>query len=120
MKVLYIHQYFTTPSKSGGTRSYEFAQHLIRKGHQVTMLCGESVKLNLPENSVKGIFRGVVDGIDVIQVAVPSSNYDSIAKRIYTFVKFAWLSIKVALKEDFDILFATSTPLTTDIPGIVM
>jgi len=120
MKVLYIHQYFTTPSKSGGTRSYEFAQHLIRKGHQVTMLCGESVKLNLPENSVKGIFRGVVDGIDVIQVAVPSSNYDSIAKRIYTFVKFAWLSIKVALKEDFDILFATSTPLTTAIPGIVM
>lgn len=120
MKVLYCHQYFTTPSQGGGTRSYEFAQHLIRKGHQVTMVCGESVKLNLPESSVKGIFRGVVDGIDVIQVAVPSSNYDSIVKRVYTFVKFAWLSIKVVLKEDFDILFATSTPLTAGIPGIVM
>ena len=38
MKILYIHQYFNTPSMHGGTRSYEFARKLASKGHQVTVV----------------------------------------------------------------------------------
>jgi hypothetical protein len=34
------------------------------------------------------------------------------------FIKFAWKGIQIALKEDYDLLFATSTPLTAGIPGI--
>lgn len=29
MKILYIHQYFNTPSEAGGTRSYWMAQKLL-------------------------------------------------------------------------------------------
>lgn len=118
MKVLYFHQHFTTPTIGGGTRSYEFAKRLLERGHQVTIVCGESAKLNLPVSKNKNINRGIVDGIDVIQIALPYSNNDSIAKRAFTFLKFGFLGVKVALKEEYDLLFATTTPLTAGIPGI--
>ena len=120
MKILYFHQHFTIPTQAGGTRSYELAQRLIAKGHSVCMVCGETAKLDLPESRIRNVHRGYVDGIDVIQIALPYSNKDGIAKRAWTFVKFGWIGIKIALKEDYDLLFATSTPLTAGIPGIVM
>jgi glycosyltransferase involved in cell wall biosynthesis len=120
MRVLYFHQHFTIPSIGGGTRSYEFAKRLIERGHSVSIVCGEVVQLNLPPTSTKGISRGEVDGIDVIQISLPYSNRDGISKRTWTFLKFSYLGIKIALKEKYDILFATSTPLTAGIPGIVM
>lgn len=120
MRVLYFHQHFTIPTQVGGTRSYELAQRLIAKGHSVCMVCGERAKLGLSETSVKNVHRGAVNGIDVIQIALPYSNKDGIAKRTWTFVKFGWMGIRIALKEDYDLLFATSTPLTAGLPGIVM
>ena len=120
MKVLYFHQHFTTPTQAGGTRSYELAKHLIARGHSVCMVCGETAKLDLPKTTMKNVHRGMVDGIDVIQIALPYSNKDGIAKRAWTFVKFGWKGIQRALKENYDLLFATSTPLTAGVPGIVM
>lgn len=122
MKVLYIHQYFTLPSMASGLRSYEMARHLIAHGHQVTMLCGleDNSKIDIPQTSNKNIFRGMVDGIDVIQISVPYSNNMGLVARARSFCSFAWQSIKFAMKEDYDVLFATSTPLTAGIPGIVM
>ena len=122
MRVLYIHQYFSIPTQAGGTRSYEMAMRLIERGHQVTMVCGEDDdnSLHLPATEKKGVFRGNVDGIDVIQIAIPYSNNMGLVARTKSFCRFAWQSVKFAMKEDFDVLFATSTPLTAGIPGIVM
>ena len=120
MKVLYFHQHFTVPTQAGGTRSYELARRLIARGHSVTVVCGETAKLDLPESGMKNVYRGYIDGIDVMQIALPYSNKDGIAKRAWTFVKFAWIGIKIAMTEDYDLLFATSTPLTAGVPGIVM
>ena len=121
MRVLYFHQHFTTPSLGGsGTRSYELARRLIERGHSVVLVCGEVVKLNLPQTSTKAITRGNIDGIDVIQIALGYSNKDSVPKRTWTFLRFAYYGIKIALREKYDLLFATSTPLTAGIPGIVM
>lgn len=120
MKVLYFHQHFTTPSIGGATRSYEFARKLIERGHQVTVVCGETAKLNLKEAEVKGMYRGEIEGINIIQIALPYSNDDGLAKRAWVFWKFGYLGIKIAMKENYDLLFATTTPLTAGIPGIVM
>lgn len=122
MKVLYLHQYFTLPTQAGGTRSYEMAQQLIAHGHRITMVCGleGNAKIDIPQTNNKNICRGMVDGIDVIQISVPYSNNMGLAARAKSFVSFAWQSTKFALKEDYDVLFATSTPLTAGIPGILM
>lgn len=122
MKVLYLHQYFTLPTQAGGTRSYEMARQLIDHGHQVTMVCGleGNAKIDLPPTHNQNICRGMVDGIDVIQISVPYSNNMGLVARAKSFCSFAWQSTKLVMKEDYDVLFATSTPLTAGIPGIVM
>lgn len=122
MHVLYFHQHFSTPSGSTGTRSYEMAQRLIAHGHSVTMVCGSAqlAKSGLAGEATDGIRRGRVDGIDVIELCLPYSNYDGFLKRAWIFLLYAWRSVKLALRLDYDLLFATSTPLTAGIPGIVM
>lgn len=119
MKVIYFHQHFTTPQVGGGIRSYELAQRLIRMGHQVIMVTGgNKEKYDLPETKKKNVYRGNIDGIDVIQIALPYSNSDGLFKRALTFIKFAVKSIHYAMHEDYDIAFATTTPLTAGIPCI--
>ena len=120
MKVIYFAEHFNTPATGGALRPYQMAKRLIQKGHHVIMVCGgDHNRLGLPETSKKNIYRGDVDGIEVIQISLPYSNNDSIGKRAITFLKFAKKSIGLSLKEDYDLLFATSTPLTDGLPGIV-
>ena len=35
MKVIYLHQYFTTPDMPGGTRSHLMSARLVQAGHEV-------------------------------------------------------------------------------------
>ncbi len=122
MKVLYFHQHFSTPQGSTGTRSYQFSRKLLEHGHEVTVVCGSSAtgKTGLDGESVKGMRTGTIDGINVIELNLAYSNYDGLVKRAWTFLKFAMKSTKIALTYKYDLLFATSTPLTAGIPGIVM
>lgn len=120
MKILYFHQHFSTPKGSAGIRSYAMAQSLIRNGHQVTMVCGSfgAGQTGLTQPFDKGMRRGVVDGINIIEFELHYSNTLSFLKRILIFLSFAFKSIKVALTEQYDVVFATTTPLTAGIPGI--
>ena len=88
MRVLYLHQHFTTPEKGGGTRSYELAKRLIARGHSVCIVCGEFAKLDLTPTDKKAISRGVIDGINVIQISLHYSNTDGISKRVRTYLRF--------------------------------
>lgn len=120
MRVLYFHQYFSTPSGSTGTRSYEMAKMLIKRGHKVIMVCGSGhmSDTGLSDLSVKGMKRGMVDGIDVIELDIPYSNHFGLIRRTIVFLLFALRSIFLAMTLDYELLFATSTPLTSGIPGI--
>ena len=116
--MLYFHQYFKTPSQAGSIRSYEFARKLIERGHSVTMVCGNTYGFNFPLLSGTSWHKGSVDGIDIIQIDVPLSNADGVYTRTRNFIRFALECNKVVNTEVFDIVFATSTPLTAGIPGI--
>ena len=120
MKILYFHQHFSTPKGSAGIRSYAMAQSLIRNGHQVTIVCGSfgAGQTWLTEPFKNGVRQGNVDGIDIIEFELPYSNSLSFLKRILIFLSFAFKSIKVAFTEHYDVLFATTTPLTAGIPGV--
>lgn len=121
MKVLYFHQHFVTPHGAGAIRSYAMARKLIERGHQVTMVCGSfsggNTGLSGPYS--KGVRRGSVDGIDVVEFDLAYSNHDGLLKRSWTFMKFALRSVMLALREPYDLVFASTTPLTAGIPGIV-
>ncbi len=66
----------------------------------------------------RGVRKGRVDEIEVIELEIDYSNYQSLFQRSLVFFKFALRSIAIALTEPCDLIFATSTPLTAGIPGI--
>ena len=101
MRVLYFHQHFSTPKGAAGIRSYEMARRLVARGHQVTMVCGSYGlgETGLSAPFAKGVRRGNVDGIDIVEFDLAYSNADGFVKRAMTFVKFALRSVKLALTE---------------------
>lgn len=119
MKVLYFHQHFSSPRGSTGIRSYCMSQSLLERGHKVTMVCGSYLGSNtgLVGPFIKGMRRGNVDGIDVIELELAYANTDSFIRRTITFVKYTMRSIKLVFSEKYDLVFATTTPLTAGIPG---
>ena len=121
MRILYFHQHFSTPHGSTGTRSYEFCRRLLARGHSVTIVCGsyKGGVTGLAGAYQNGLRRGMVDGIDIIELHLPYSNADRFLKRIGTFLKFMLRSTRIALSHPCDLVFATSTPLTVAVPGIV-
>ena len=106
MNILYIHQYFFTPQEPGATRSYWIARELVRRGHNVTMIC--STNENHPNACEMDI-----DGIHVIYVKNDYSNYMPAYRKVLSFVNFIRLAIKEGAKQKgVDLMYATSTPLT--------
>lgn len=119
MRIIYLHQHFSTPKGASGIRSYEMAQALLKQGHRVTMVCGSYGVGNTGLTSAfkNGKRRGTTDGIDVIEFDLSYSNADGFLKRTATFLKFSFGSIRIVLRESYDIAFATTTPLTVGIPS---
>lgn len=110
MQILYLHQFFMTRAGGGGTRSYEFARHLVGAGHGVTMIAaGES--------------RGV-EGIEVVGVGGAYSDYMratsmGYGRRAAAFGRFAAGATAAALRAPRpDVVFATSPPLTVAVPAM--
>ena len=121
MKVLYFHQHFSSPNGSTGIRSYGMSRCLINRGHEVTLICGSYLgsDTGLVGPFTKGQRRGVVDGIDVIELELAYANMDGFLKRARTFFKYVLGGLKLVFTEKYDLVFATTTPLTAGIPGIV-
>lgn len=121
MKILYLHQHFSTPKGSTGIRSYQMARKILQQGHEVTMICGSygGGETGLTKPLSRGMRRGVVDDINVVEFDLAYSNSANFFVRSLLFVRFMLRSIWLVLTEDYDIAFATTTPLTVGVPGIV-
>jgi glycosyltransferase involved in cell wall biosynthesis len=119
--ILYFHQHFSTPRGATGIRSYEMARRLVHHGHQVTMVCGSYGVGNtgLDGTFKKGRRTGVIDGIRVIEFDLAYSNSTGFLRRGWLFAKYALGGIGLALTYSYDRIFATSTPLTAGIPGVL-
>jgi glycosyltransferase involved in cell wall biosynthesis len=115
MKIIYLHQYFTTPTMQGGTRSYELARRLVRMGHEVHMVTSDRA----PTNEARGWRETDESGIHVHWLPVPYSQKMSYPDRMRAFGSFAFGSAQRAAQLGGDVVFATSTPLTIAVPGIV-
>jgi glycosyltransferase involved in cell wall biosynthesis len=122
MKILYIHQYFSTPAGSGGTRSYTFATEMVRHGHSVTMMCGSSSfsDSGLEAPLLLGRRTGLVEGIHIVQFSGKYSNKLGVFSRVIEFLRFALLStVEVLFGPRYDLIYASSTPLSVAIPALV-
>lgn len=108
MRITYIHQHFVLPGEPGGSRPYEFARRMVAAGHEVTMICGQEEAMDK-----------TIDGIHVRRLAIPYRNEMSKRERIGSFLNFLVRASVVAARVPADVIYASSTPLTVAVPGIV-
>ena len=108
MRIVYIHQHFNFPWESGWQRPWQFARRLARTGHDVTVICGGREK-KLEE----------LEGVTVHRLAVPYENAMAFRQRVRSFVSFMAQASYFATQVKADVVFASSTPLTTAVPGII-
>ena len=124
MHIAYIHQYFATRSGTTGTRSYEFAKRWIDAGHKVTMITSTAqlTGSDLGTAACSSIIRRLnVDGIEVIAFNISYHQTMGYAKRIWSFVRFLFFASLITVRlKDIDVVYATSTPLTTGIPALFL
>lgn len=114
LKVIYLHQYFTSPDMAGGTRSFEMARRMVAAGHEVHMVTSYREE----GSNHNGWFMIEEAGIQVHWYPVPYSNHMAFYQRLKAFFSFAFAARKKALELDADIVFATSTPLTIALPAV--
>ena len=115
MRILYLHQYFNTPSMSGGTRSFEMAKRWVAAGHEVMVITSNQA----PDVHADRWTRTRTDGIDVYWLACRYDNAFGFLARLRAFTKFALLAGPKARKLNGDVVFATSTPLTIIVPAVI-
>jgi glycosyltransferase involved in cell wall biosynthesis len=104
---------------SGGVRSYKFARSLVERGHEVHVITTRRGPSNEGDVSTDKWEESIEDGIHVHWAKVQYSNHMGFYSRVRAFLAFAWMSAFKIISLRGDLVFATSTPLTIAIPGIL-
>jgi hypothetical protein len=99
LKVLYLHQHFSTPAGATGTRSFAMARALAARGHAVTVACGRyaGAETGLSERFRRGRREGRVGAFHVVEFAIPCGNAQPLAARGLAFARYAARASALAL-----------------------
>lgn len=122
MRILYFHFYYSTTQGTTGTRSYHMAKALAARGHDVTIACSSwsQSDTGLSGSAHSGVREGrIEDRFSVKEFVIPYDQSFGPAKRLSAWLRFARATVRLAKRNDYDLLFATSTPLTVALPGIL-
>jgi glycosyltransferase involved in cell wall biosynthesis len=115
LHILYIVQYFNNPDEPGGSRPYQFALRWAARGHRVTVLTSNLNHKTLATTTGTGT---VAPGVEVVRVPTYNDIRGNFGKRIVNFLSFAWQATVYGLfVRDVDVVYASSTPLTTGLAG---
>jgi glycosyltransferase involved in cell wall biosynthesis len=120
LKIIYLHQYFTTPKFNGGVRSYQFAKRMVESGHQVDLVTSSAFFSVIKPSRFQFISTHLVDGINVHVIHIRYDNKMALLRRVIAFLLFMLISSIYVIKlQKRDLVFATSTPLTIGVPALV-
>ncbi len=120
LKVLYLHQHFSTPAGATGTRSFAMARALAARGHAVTVACGgyAGAATGLDGPFRRGRREGRVGAFRVVEFDVPCGNAQGFAARGAAFARYAARASALALSGSWDVAVASSTPLSVALPAL--
>jgi glycosyltransferase involved in cell wall biosynthesis len=120
LRLLYLHQHYSRPEGSTATRSFANARALAEAGHDVTLACG---RYDGAVTGLGGPFRGgwrsaATDGFTVREYDIACGNAQGLRARSAAFLRFAAAVTPLALRDRWDAVVASSTPLTVAIPAL--
>ena len=118
MHILIIHQMFTSGRETGGTRHYELSRHLIRQGHEVSVMAS-TVTYQTGETTMP--HREDLDGINVQRTWTYSAVHRSFLSRIISFLSFMlssfWRGCRIG---KVDLVWGTSPPIFQGITAYLL
>jgi colanic acid biosynthesis glycosyl transferase WcaI len=126
MNILYISQYFPPEVGATQTRAYEMAAGLTRAGHRVTMITEVP---NHPQGIIDPDFRGklfnrsLINNMEVIRVWVLTSARKNFIRRLFFYLSFMLMAViggLVIARKKYDVIYATSPPLTVGGAALVL
>jgi glycosyltransferase involved in cell wall biosynthesis len=120
VRILYLHQHYSTPAGTLPGRSHAFATALADRGHQVTLLCGrhEGAEIGTDAPFRRGRRSTEVAGFRVVQHDIPYAQAMDARARGRAFAGFAAAATRRAVLRSWDLVIASSTPLSVAVPMI--
>lgn len=115
MNIVYMHQFFNTPSMSGITRTYEMARRLVQRGHCVQVVTSDT---SPRPDRTREWYTTEEAGIDVHWCPIPYSNHMGFARRKLAYMHFAWAAARKAVSLSGDVVLVSSPPLTIALPAL--
>jgi glycosyltransferase involved in cell wall biosynthesis len=96
------------------------ARALAARGHAVTLACGryQGAVTGLDGPFRRGFRDGVVEGITLREFDIPCANAMPLRARGLAFLRFAARAGRLALGARWDLVIASSTPLTVALPAL--
>jgi glycosyltransferase involved in cell wall biosynthesis len=129
LRILYLHQHFSTPSGSTATRAFHHAGALAAAGHRVTLACGryDGAVTGLSGALHHGRRQGQVAGFEVVEFDIRCGNAQGLVARSLAFLRFALAASRLALRpaqgapasRRWDLIIASSTPPTVAVPALL-
>lgn len=115
MHILLIHQAFAALDEAGGTRHYELAQHLVKRGHRVTIIASPiSYLTGQPHVPQKRLVRkeNPAEGIEIIRAYTYPAFHRSFLHRMLSFISFMASSFLAGIQvREVDLVWGTSPPI---------
>jgi glycosyltransferase involved in cell wall biosynthesis len=125
VRILFVHQFFTTDKEPGEVRHIEMFRHLAREGYEFHIIGGA---LNYLTGALYPDFHGPVQEIDLadpairfVRVHAASTYRKGFLGRIWTYLTFALNAIKAGLRAPKpDLVMTTSPSLFTALAGYIL
>ena len=125
LRVLVITQYFFPEQGAVAPqhRVRAFARHMVEEGNDVTVLCefpNYPTGIIPPEYKGKWYERDTMDGFDILRVWVKASPNKGFKARMLSYISFMLMAVVGAvfkLPGRYDVVMATSPPLTVCVSG---
>jgi len=114
MHILLIHQAFVSPEEPGGTRHYELARHLVKRGHKVTIIASDLSYLTGQRTPLNSDFikQKLTDGIQILRVYTYPALHRSFIWRVVSFFSFMFSALFAAIcVKNIDLVMGTSPPI---------
>ncbi|PWC30090.1 glycosyltransferase family 4 protein [Teichococcus aestuarii] len=121
MRILYLHQHYSGPAGATATRSHALAHALAARGHHVTLACGryEGAVTGLAGAFRGGRREGLVRGLRIVEFDIGCGNAQGLGGRGLSFGRYAARAAHLALGGRWDLVVASSTPLTVVLPALL-